>query len=42
MGCWGINYSRNDRIIIRPIGEFNNKRVSRGIWYYTKRFGREN
>ena len=23
MGCWGINYSRNDRIIIRPIGEFD-------------------
>jgi plasmid maintenance system killer protein len=21
--CWGIDYSRNDRIIIRPTGEYN-------------------
>jgi len=28
MGCWGINYSRNDRIIIRPIGEFDINDIS--------------
>lgn len=22
-GCWGINYSRNNRIVIRPAGEFD-------------------
>lgn len=22
-GCWGIDYSKNDRFIIRPVGEFN-------------------
>ena len=22
-GCWGIDYSKNDRIIIRPVGEFD-------------------
>ncbi len=21
--CWGINYSKNDRFIIKPIGEFD-------------------
>lgn len=21
--CWGINYSKNDRIVIRPVGEFD-------------------
>lgn len=22
-GCWGINYSKNDRFIIRPMGAFD-------------------
>jgi proteic killer suppression protein len=22
-GCWGIDYSKNDRIIIQPIGKFD-------------------
>ncbi len=26
--CWGIDYSPNDRIIIRPIGEFDINDVS--------------
>lgn len=26
--CWGINYSKNDRIVICPIGEFNINDVS--------------
>ena len=26
--CWGIDYSKNDRIIIRPIGEFDINDIS--------------
>lgn len=26
--CWGINYSKNDRIILRPIGEFDINEIS--------------
>lgn len=26
--CWGIDYSQNDRIIIRPIGEFDINDIS--------------
>ena len=26
--CWGIDYSPNDRIIIRPVGKFNINDVS--------------
>lgn len=26
--CWGINYSKNERIIIRPTGEFDVNDVS--------------
>lgn len=26
--CWGINYSKNDRIIIRPIGQFDINNLS--------------
>lgn len=26
--CWGIDYSKNDRIIIKPIGEFNINDIS--------------
>lgn len=22
-GCWGINYSKNDRLIIRPVGMYD-------------------
>ena len=27
-GCWGIDYSQNDRIIIRPIGDFDINNIS--------------